>query len=386
MDSLQNKEVLKDLIIAFLSGKSTAEETAQLKKHLHLSRENQLLFQEIKEAWVSASSYTPVSMEPITDNAWKQIQVSINTVITPQPFTQKDSGHIFRRMIRIAAGWAALIALGSLSTFLMMSQKEQQNVASVCVVSTPLGSKSQITLPDGTRVWLNAGTTIRYPGSFSDAQRDLYLTGEAFFKVKTDKHRPFVVHAGKLNIKALGTSFNVKAYPSENKVSTTLVEGIVKLEDIGNARKKFIYTLKPNQILTYYTSEPLKTEKIMEETKPTEKVMMKVTSISTPVVVSKDINTTLYTSWKDKRWIIDGENLDDLAVMLERRYDMKVSIASEELKSYKFSGTIENETMEQVLNYLSLTTPLKYEMQKGHVTLRINQSILDQYKSFLKSK
>lgn len=385
MNSLNSKEVLNDLIIGFLSGNISSDEMRQLEELLNNSEENQQLFLEIKDAWIASSSFEPDSSGLNKNQSWEKVRTSINSGIIHEPIKQKVSEYKFLRTIRIAAGWAALLAIGSLLTVLIITQRERKASSSICVISTPLGSRSQIILPDGTQVWLNAGTTIRYPGNFSGSQRDLYLSGEAFFKVKTDRSRPFIVHTAKLNIKAIGTTFNVKAYPTENKVSTTLVEGIVKLEDYGTSEKKFSYTLKPNQKLTYYTSEPKKEEKVMGKIKAAEEVLLKGTSISTPVIVSKIIDTKHSTSWKDKRWIIDGENLDDLAIMLERRYDIKVNIESEELKIYKFSGTIENETMEQVLNYLSITTPLKYEIKKGQVTLRINKSIRDKYRSFLKS-
>jgi transmembrane sensor len=386
MNSLNSKEFLNDLIIGFLSGNISSDEMLQLEELLNRSEENQQLFLEIKDAWIASSTFETVASGLNKNRSWEKVQTSIHSGMIHRPKKQNNFEYKFLRTIRIAAGWAAFLAIGSLSTMFIMSQRERKASSSVCVISTPLGSRSQITLPDGTQVWLNAGTTIRYPGKFSGNQRDLYLSGEAFFKVKTDKNRPFIVHTAKLNIKAIGTAFNVKAYPSENKVSTTLVEGIVKLEDYGTSEKKFTYTLKPNQKLTYYTSEPKKEEEVTGKIKTTEKILLKESSISTPVIVSKIIDTKHFTSWKDKRWIIDGENLDDLAIMLERRYDIKVNIASEELKIYKFSGTIENETMEQVLNYLSITTPLKYEIKKGQVTLRINKSTRDKYKSFLKSK
>jgi ferric-dicitrate binding protein FerR (iron transport regulator) len=384
MDSLNNKETLNDLIISFLSGNISSEEISELAELLNNSAENQQLFEEIKEAWISSSSYTPDSSVLLKNQSWEKVRTAINSNNIGGSMGPKATRYSFSRIIRIAASWAALIAFGSLSTMFILSQKGHK--ASICIVSTPLGSKSQITLPDGTQVWLNAGTTVRYPETFSEGQRDLYLTGEAFFKVKTDKSRPFIVHTEKLNIKALGTAFNVKAYPSENKVSTTLVEGIVKLEDYGTSDKKFTYTLKPNQKLTYYTSEPKKEEKILKKTKAIEKILLQKSSISNPVIVNENINTELSTSWKDKRWIIDGENLEDLAVMFERRYDIKVNIASEELKNYKFRGTIENETIEQVLNYLSFTTPLKFEMQKGLVILKINEPLRDKYKAYLNSE
>ena len=89
-------------------------------------------------------------------------------------------------------------------------------------------------------------------------------------------------------------------------------------------------------------------------------------------------------SWKDKRWILQGESIENLAIMLERRYNIKINVVSEELNQFKFSGTIENETVEQVLNYLRYTIPMKYALNKGYIDLKIDNSLKEKYQVFLK--
>jgi transmembrane sensor len=247
-----------------------------------------------------------------------------------------------------------------------------------------LGSKSHMVLPDGSDVWLNAGTTIEYPSNFSSKQRDIFLTGEAYFKVASNKKWPFIVHTSDLNIKALGTAFNVKAYPSEKTVTTTLVEGVVKLE---NAKRNFTYTLKPKQELVFLKEPGLKKEEknisnpgnlVSDDNKKLESIQN--------AFVKNEINTETSVSWKDKRWIIHGETIENLAIMLERRYDIKINVISEELNQFKFSGTIQNETVEQVLNYLRYTIPMKYTLNKGSVDLKIDNALKEKYKVFLRKE
>ncbi|HEY4788224.1 MAG TPA: FecR family protein [Bacteroidales bacterium] len=368
--------LVNELSIKFLSGNITIEEIKQLQGLLLDDAESLQLFLDIKESWISASSYQYNSENIDTDNSWGKVKASINE--------QADIKHFsIGKFLRIAALWLSLLVLGSGITLIVQRKGAEIKQPLICEISTPLGSRSRTVLPDGSEVWLNGGTTIRYPESFSSKQRDIYLTGEAFFKVKANKKWPFVVHASDVRIKALGTAFNVKAYPIDKTVVTTLVEGIVNMENESKAKKEFTYTLKPKEKLTYYKSPDSKEfNKDNAQIQQSKETFDKTNQSA--VVVNENVNTTLSTSWKDPRWVIDGETLDNLAVLLERRFGVKINLISEELSRYKFSGTIENETLEQVLKYLKLTTPVKYTVKKGYVDLVINEAIKDNYKSFLK--
>jgi ferric-dicitrate binding protein FerR (iron transport regulator) len=102
--------------------------------------------------------------------------------------------------------------------------------------------------------------------------------------------------------------------------------------------------------------------------------------------ITENVNTLLSTSWKDPRWVIQGEKLDNLAVMLERRFDIRIILHSQDLGGFKFSGIIENETLEQVLNYLKLANPIKYKIRKGYVDISINENLKENYTTYLKKK
>jgi transmembrane sensor len=377
MDTIEdNISIVNELSVKFLAGNISVDEMSRLECLLNSNAEYLQLFLDIKESWVSASVYQSNEEELDTERSWENVSKRLGSQ------SQKNYV-ILRKVLKIAALWLLLLGIGSFSTWLMMGKKAPGRNVVMCEISTPLGSRSHSILPDGSEIWLNAGTTIRYPESFSSKQRDIYLIGEAFFKVKADKKWPFVVHVSEISVRALGTAFNVKAYPTDKTVETTLVEGIVNMENEGTAKKKFAYTLKPKEKLTY-----LKTPDNQKGEKNTAKVSPSAATINatdqSDVLVSENVNTTLSTSWKDARWVISGETLDNLAVLLERKFGVKINITSEELVHYKFSGTIENETLEQVLNYLKLTTPIKYTVNKGCVDLMMNENIKDDYKNYLK--
>jgi ferric-dicitrate binding protein FerR (iron transport regulator) len=186
-----------------------------------------------------------------------------------------------------------------------------------------------------------------------------------------------------LEIKALGTSFNVKAYPSENLLTATLVEGSIKVE--GNAQTgEFSYTLKPKQNITLVTASGtiLPKENVRRVTpgaRDEDKVIRKIDRIE----VASNVNTELYTSWKDRRWVIEHESFLSFAEMLERRYNVNIAYDPAEMHDISFSGTIENETLEQVISILQLSAPLKYKFGKGEVEISLDKSQMSRFKKVM---
>jgi transmembrane sensor len=377
----ENKEDFEELALKFLSGDITEKEMSSFNDLLNLSTDNAHKFQELKEAWFASGEYSTSEGGLNTQESWEKVKVGLDRSLIiddRKHFNYFSIGKLWKT----AASWLLLISIGATGTWLLI-HKKAPGPAVTCEISTPLGSRSRTILPDGTEVWLNAGTTMRYPASFSTKQRDVFLEGEAYFKVKSNKKCPFVVHTSDVKIKALGTIFNVKAYPTDKNIVTTLVEGMVQLENTEKNMKTFNYILKPKEKLTYYISEN-KVEKNADVESKSLAKENKLNEKQHDIVVNENINTNLLTSWKDPRWVIDGERIDNLAVLLERRYGVKINLLSNELALYKFSGTIENETLEQVLKYLKLATPIRFEVKKGYVDLMINEATKENYTSFLK--
>jgi len=237
-------------------------------------------------------------------------------------------------------------------------------------------------LPDGTKVWLNAESILEYTTDFNIAKREVKLTGEGYFKVKPNPSKPFVVKAGNFSVKAFGTSFNVKAYPDENEVTTTLVEGKVEIEGKEKNNKKFTYKMTPKQKVVYYKDEKQVIANNQGESNEVKGKTQKVTTLqSVPIISDANVKTELYTSWKDSLWIIQAEKLEDLAVMLERRYNVNIFFSSNEIKNYRFSGTIQHETLEQIFEIMRLTMPVSYSINKGQVSIKLDQGLQKRYKS-----
>lgn len=242
-------------------------------------------------------------------------------------------------------------------------------------ITTPKGAKSKLTLPDGSTIWLNAGSTVKYSNQFGLKQREIFLTGEAFFNVVSNKRKAFVVQASDLRIKAYGTSFNVKSYPDENTVEATLIEGSLGVKRLGLKNKKNDEViLEPNQRVVYYKSSPQinEIENVVEKEENNinlDPLQGKSETQKLTYMISKGIDPQPFTSWKDGTLFINSETLELLAVKLERKYDMKIHFENEKLKNLKFTGSLQNETIEQVIEAIGIAAHINYRIDEREIWL-----------------
>jgi len=338
----ENKHI-KGLLVDYITGEISLEEKEMVKDWLTSSPENQRYYEQIRQTYKASIIGTNYyHLNP--DKAWRKFTRRLPV---------KNPLYHLHPLMRAAA---LIVIFFSLGYFAHEMLQQDNSISSGMIVSeTPLGSKTKIVLVDGTQVWLNAGSKLTYPSSFEGDAREVELTGEGYFNVFTNKQKPFIVNASGVKVKALGTQFNVKAYEGEDKVETTLVEGVVEIE---NKSLNKTVTLIPNQkaIVTKneFTTPTTEPEELsgLETPTPLEK--------KTSVNVKSDVETLVETSWKDPQWIIRNESLKDLAIKLERRYNVTIEFSSERLKDFKYSGTLEDESLEQVLQLISYTSPLSF--------------------------
>ena len=293
--------------------------------------------------------------------------------------------------MKIAAVFVIAFALGSFSYHFFLIPDGFRSEREF-VVQAPLGSKSFMVLPDSSRVWLNAGSTLSYSTHYDVSQRSVYLVGEAYFDVKTNDRLPFRVYTADLVINALGTEFNVKAYPEENFVETTLVSGLVTLERTNESLESEKIILKPNQRASVvYGESKIEVSEFVEKTQEEKEIKVSTEipkqdtgRIPEKVVVRNVINTEVYTSWKDKRLIFDSERMGDLAVKLERIYDVKISFEDEELRNYRITGSLEQETIAELLYAIRLAIPMDFQIKNRNVVFTLNKELQKKYKEFEK--
>ena len=360
MEIENNKnQQMEELLIKYLVGSATDSERDLARNWINESPEHQKYFDELK-VYHQLSKVVQKPSGFNKEEGWNRVKASYYKTRYLSALQEKKK-LLKKKIIRFAIPAAVLVAF---FTGILVSQhwsaNKIQSGLTYNEIVVPLGAKSIVTLSDGTKVWLNAGSKLRYPVNFLAKSREVYLEGEAFFDVAKMKSKLFIVKTFNLNIKVYGTQFNVKSYPDENQIQTTLVKGSVAIE--STTEKNTIY-LKPNQTVTYYKSLPKKAE----NQKPVVASKNNKIDVAEKVVMIPEIDPLPITSWKDSLWIIDGEELDHLAVKLERRFNVRISFQSESLKKYRFSGTLKEETFEQVLKIIRLSAPIQYTIENNNV-------------------
>lgn len=274
-----------------------------------------------------------------------------------------------KRKIKKSWYWAAaaiiIIGISSL-LFLKKNASGKEQILSesqVNEISTRLGSKSRIQLPDGSTVLLNAGSKLTYGKDFGQQLREVNLSGEAFFDVKKNSEIPFVIHTSNINIKVLGTMFNVKAYPEDKKTETSLIRGSIEVTIKNRPNDKII--LSPNEKLVVENNET-------KEVIGNNSVKINPETINSHPLIS--VNKLRYspvdssiaeTQWTENRLVFRDESFAEIALSMERWYAAEIIIEDSVLADVRFTGSFENETIEQALEALKLSTPFQYD-KKGN--------------------
>jgi ferric-dicitrate binding protein FerR (iron transport regulator) len=380
------KEDYNDLIVKYLTNSVNENEKQILIQWIESDKLNKDRFISLYKSWLLSGSNRKET-EYDSEKGWILLKDLIENSAGGGQHRKIRFSSIFKTL-RLAASWLLIFATGSIVMYMVQSRKDTV-FAEEIIISVPLGARGDIQLPDGSRVWINAGTKITYAQDYGIRNRTLKLEGEAFFEVAAGKKQPFIVNASELNIVALGTRFNVKAYPEEEQVLTTLEEGKVDVQLLKEDGKATSMVLLPNENVIFHKSDM----SLLKDgsggnsdtnAKPTADQNLEQSQAQVLTLV-KNVNTQLYTSWKDERWIIEDEPLGTLAPMLERRYNINIAFTDEQLKNYKFTGTIENETIEQLMTALQLTSPIDFEIDKDHILLKVNPAMKNQFRQIMRT-
>ena len=237
---------------------------------------------------------------------------------------------------------------GSSTSFDKTVELDYQNIAEpvadgIHQMYVPHGQKMKLTLSDGTRVWLNSGSSFSFPSQFlNEGQRLVSLQGEAYFEVEKDENLPFIVKTDKMNIEVLGTEFNVSAYSDDSMIATTLVEGSVSLYEDNLKEERII--LRPNQQGTF--------------------------DKNTSNLVSTNVDVTLFTAWKNNKIVFKDLTMGQILKQIERAYDVEVKNDNETIILEKFTGEFDNESVETIFKALSTSLSFTYEIQQQHVHIK----------------
>jgi ferric-dicitrate binding protein FerR (iron transport regulator) len=388
MKSVENLNVL---ISRYLENKCTAEEKNQLYELLTAS-DNEKSFKEVIFSHLdeikddqydnnSTVDFERIYNELLSEIKRREIKASEKEMIQKR-ITVK-------RMVLVGATIAAVFCiaffLGTLFKNPSVKGIAGQNIpAGYIEIKAPLGAKSEIRLCDGTEVMLNAGSSIKYSNDYNLLNRSLVLQGEAYFTVARNEDLPLIVNAGNISIKATGTKFNVKAYNEEGIIETTLVDGEVEISQKGNNNNDRVLVLEPSQKAIYASETDQLT---LERIKEIEPLAVKPPHIITDkILVSPKTDVEQATAWTKNKLIIRRENLESLCTKLQRKYNVTFVFRDEEIKKYRFSGVLLDETFEQVMDVIKLTAPVDYILDGKTVILISNNKKEEKYSKVTKTK
>lgn len=315
MDTLYSMDKYS-LLEKFFSGQSTEEENNVLSKIFKDGGED--IFDEYcRRKWAENDCRIPTSVKA-------RIKQSL---FTKMPRV---------RWRRVIASASAVLAAAVILFMCMLWSRPSENAApEIFEIVAERGQKSSVTLPDGSRVMINSASTISYTSDYNVKERNVFLSGEAYFDVASNADIPFVVHADKVSVTALGTEFNVKAYAEDPYVVTTLVEGGVRTEagtqyELLTRAQEASYNKEADVLLAYDV---------------------------------KDISRAV--PWIRNELLFENESLADIAVTLERMYNVTIVFEDEAAKGYSYTGLIRNNSLQNVLELISSTSPVGYKMNSG---------------------
>jgi ferric-dicitrate binding protein FerR (iron transport regulator) len=386
MDNSTSHNIFWGIIGKILASTANEKESKQFMGLILKDSELMEVYIKIQEYWNKASGLGPFELIDVEAD-WKQVYAKIleherNNISVSGPSRKVRFFAI--KYLAYAASLFAVVVFSWLYFSYNQSVKDvQKNAGLITHIEAPLGSRSQVILPDGSTIWLNAGSSIRYSGEFSRRNREVFLVGEAFFNVEK-QDIPFVVNAFDISFTVLGTSFNLKAYNDEEVIEATLVSGSLLIEDADGKAKRFRdLVLKPNQKATFHRVSGDLALQSEPESAIDEQIVAQVTRPLARIEVRQKQSVVPEISWKDGVLIVEGEPLSELARKLERRFDVIFEFKDERLKNFKYSGTLKDQTLEQVLQAMKLTSPIEYQLEDKTVTIHINQLTKSKYKDYL---
>jgi len=351
--SLFMNDRLLELIGKKQAGELSPSELIELNKLIQGNPAYADLLKTLESIWDTPLHTEQELTEAHVRDRWNKIRERREDETAPV-----SGGRVVRRMIRYAAA-ACVIVLAGIGVWWVSGRRTAgDDHGHNNVVATKNGSHSRVTLPDGTEVWLNAGSNLTYDEAFGKETREVHLVGEAFFDVAKDAAHPFVIHTKTINIKVLGTTFNIRAYPDEPVTEASLIKGSIEISLRGRPSDRI--QLRPDEKIAVRNDEPslyARKDSVASE------------HISPAIMLSKVAyvpgdSMAVETSWVKNKLIFRDKPFDELTKDLERWYNVSFIIKNKDLPSKRFTGTFYNESIQEALNKLKVSYPFQYSYDK----------------------
>lgn len=328
---MNETEIMQELAFVYFVGKISKADEKKLFEFIQKEEQNYQQFKDWERAWMLSEKE-----DLRTAREWESLQCRIRTHEAVNPMISKSGSDLWRWAIAIAAMFVLIVG----GTWVVLNTTTFMNKAQYIVFEAPYGEKSKMTFPDGTVVWLNAGSSLKYSNKYNTDDRVVELEGEGYFEVAKKKKIPFVVHTRGYDVVVKGTKFNVTAYPEDSNITTTLMEGAVEL-------------LKEKQHIAM---------------KPGESVTLNV--VSGKFTLTK-VNPDVSKAWSENRIEYDNISLRELVAKLSRQYDVKIHLLTEEVGDKRFSISLRNqETIGEVMSALKEIIPIQVERKNMDIYIK----------------
>jgi len=344
MENLSNTGFNQHLLIRFFANETTESENKAIYEWIQSSDENKAAFMQQKALWNHASIKWTDSIS--TETEFAALQEKIEAKNSRLRFLKSRKSLAFQ-ISRVAAILVILLTVGWFGKSLLVKPESSATLGNLTEIIIPIGQRGQITLEDGTKVWINADTRLKYPAHFNEKTREVYLEGEAYFEVAHNKQKPFLVHTSSIEVKVLGTKFNVKSYKNDLKTETTVAEGCVSVAE--NAKQKNGNTAKAVKLLA------------------NDKAVLNQDANDFKL---EKTNASLATAWTTGEISFDEKSLDEIARILERQFDFVIVVENKAAKDNIYTATFEKgKTCEEILFALMKSSDFTYKITGKTITI-----------------
>lgn len=354
------KEVDKVILTKYITKQANDEEIAMAKYLIGSSKIYEEFYVQLYEAWQKSIYYDIGSIDA---------EKAYNAFLADAFKKKVAPGRILNwSKIAIAASILLICNIGIYYYFVAQPLGTSQKLAQT-EINVPKGSTRKVVLPDGTKVWINAGSNLKFESEFGRSSRTVYLNGEAYFDI-ANNDIPFIVKTNHHEIRDIGTIFNVKAYSDDLSFETTVIEGEVLIEGklSINSDKSQQISVKQQQVLKLNYA-PAEGGVLQTKNDVSDIVEVKVQKIS-------PAQLEVYTGWTEDLLVFEGITFQEISKILERRYDVHITINDEKLKNYIYTGSFKNiDDVEKALKILKETTDISYEKDGRNIIIHGSETI-----------
>ena len=335
-----------NLLAKKISGEATAEEIQELEELMRLHPEYHYAAQHIEDIWGLRTREDPQAADESFVrhlNRMKKLGIAPDTFKNEETLVDTRPNRNIKKILLF--GMPAVVTLALFFYVMSLREKSASPVTKTSEVSTRMGSRSKLVLPDGSTVWLNAGSKLVYNKDFGNTIREVSLVGEAFFDVTHMRDMPFVIITPVMQVKVLGTSFNIKAYPNESTTETSVIRGRVEVSPIKRPGEKFVLTANEKLVLSNL------------QEKNTKDIKDKIPTVLVGnITYSKKDSAVVETSWVENKLVFDDEPFVSVATKMERWYGVQIVFLDKKTEQIHLTGTLVNESIQEALEALQLSS------------------------------